>query len=63
MQCNILEWAFGVFMLPLFKAINKSQGEVTPKIILLISLYGYLVLCGIVFNVASLVAMSLEILE
>lgn len=63
MRHNILEWAFGGFMLPLFKAINKSQGEVTPKIILLISLYGYLVLCGIVFNVASLFAMISEMLK
>lgn len=61
MKINILGWAFGAFMLPLFRAIEKDKGEVTLNTQLMVSIYGYLVLCGLVFNLACVIAIVLEI--
>lgn len=48
-------------IMPLFMVLEESQGIPNPKANLTIGLYGYLVFCGVLFNLGVIIAFLMEI--
>ena len=51
-----ISWVLVAPVIPLFKALFESKGEANPKVNLIMGLYGYLVFCGVIFNLFVLYA-------
>lgn len=58
---DLISWILVAPIMPLFMALEESEGKPTPKANLIIGLYGYLVFCGFLFNLAVIVAFFMEL--
>lgn len=56
-----VSWILIVPITPLLKALYESKGEPNPKVNLIAGLYGYLVFCGVLFNLGVIIAFLMEI--
>ena len=62
MHWNPIAWLLTGAMIPFVKALAVNRGEPTPDVQLISGLYGYLVVCGVLFNCAVLITFIAEVL-
>ena len=56
-----IRWLLSTPMLPLFKSIIR-HGCVSPETDRTVAIYGYLVVCGVLFNCVALIVFVAEVL-
>ena len=61
MSWNPIAWLFSGAMVPLFKSIIKHRLG-SPEVNQTVVIYGYLTVCGVIFNCAVLVVFVSEVL-
>lgn len=54
-------WVLHIPMIPLFGVIHKNKGEPNPETNLIVGIYGYLVFCGVLFNLGVFFACLMEL--
>lgn len=57
---DLVSWVLVAPIIPLFMVLEESQGIPNPKANLVIGLYGYLVFCGVLFNIGVIIAFLME---
>lgn len=62
MNWNSVAWLLTGAMVPYVKAVIRSRGEPTPDVQLISGIYGYLVICGVIFNCAVAIVFVSEVL-
>ena len=60
---DFISWVLVAPIMPLFIVLEESQGIPNPKANLIIGLYGYLVFCGVLFNLGVIIAFLMEIMK
>ena len=62
MQWNPIAWILTGAMVPFIKAMMRNRGEPTADAQFISGLYGYLVVCGVLFNCMVLITFIAEVL-
>lgn len=60
MNWNPIYWSLSGVMLPFLKALVKSKGNPTYEFQRVLGIYGYLVLCGVIFNCVMVIVFIAE---
>lgn len=60
---DFISWILAAPVIPLLSAIFKSKGEPTPATNLIVGLYGYFVVCSVLFNIAVVFAFLSEVFK
>lgn len=58
-----ISWILVAPIMPLFMVLEKSEGIPNPKANLVIGLYGYLVFCGVLFNLGVIFVVLSEVFK